>query len=243
MEDAEMSEAAKYLTDHKAELVAANDIPPYFESIVRRIDDVDASSDLSPNQMAAASDLYDYWFEYSSRTLDDSHVVPPPEAVNAHFLAMCKHRLEGARLFDSTQPRWLATTQPPTAVIGDRASDPLSISLAEPDPPTRRYQGESNQCDSIIDLALLNDTALCTGRFSPISISFHDSLGSDHAILTVYRSPPYEPLPYVPSILLGFVLNHSLMDSWSKDLSLLPTPPISSLASLVEAVDSLDADI
>ena len=56
-------------------------------------------------------------------------------------------------------------------------------------------QGKANQRDSIIDLALLNDSALCTGCFSPVSIDFDASLGSDHAALTVLWTPPLLPPP------------------------------------------------
>jgi len=104
-------------------------------------------------------------------------------------------------------------------------------------------KGEHHQCDSIIDLALLNDSALCTNCFSPVSISFLDLLGSDHAALSLTWSPPFDPLPYVPTILPGFVINDSLVPSWTKDFSLLPTPSISSLSSLTATADALDADI
>jgi len=104
-------------------------------------------------------------------------------------------------------------------------------------------RGEARQCDSIIDLALLNDSALCTGRFSPVSVSFLDSLGSDHAALSIIWSPPFEPLPYVPTILPGFVIDDSLVTSWTKDFSTLPTPDILDLASLTRAADALDMDI
>jgi len=106
---------------------------------------------------------------------------------------------------------------------------------------TRR--GEARQRDSIIDLALLNDSALCTGRFSSVSVSFPDSLGSDHAALSIDWSPPFEPLPYVPTLLPGFVIDDSLVASWTKDFASLPTPNISDIASLSCAADALDTDI
>ena len=105
------------------------------------------------------------------------------------------------------------------------------------------YQGEARQCDSIINLALLNDLALCTGRFSPVSVSFLDSLGSDHATLSISWSPPFEPLWYVPTLLPGFVIDDSLVASWTKDFALLPTPDISNIASLTRTADALDMDI
>jgi len=104
-------------------------------------------------------------------------------------------------------------------------------------------RGEAQQHDSIIDLALLNDSALCSGRFSHVSVSFLDSLGSDHAALSIDWSPPFKPLPYVPALLPGFVIDDSLVASWTKDFASLPTPLISDIASLSRAADALDTDI
>jgi len=116
------------------------------------------------------------------------------------------------------------------------------LSLANPTGfATRR--GEARQRDSIIDLALLNDSALCTGRFSSVSVSFPDSLGSDHAALLITWTPPFDPLPYIPTILPGFVIDDSLVASWTKDFASLPTPDISDIASLSCAADALDTDI
>ena len=99
------------------------------------------------------------------------------------------------------------------------------------------------ECDSVLDLFLLNDSAFATGRFSPMMISFNDSLGLDHAALSIFWSPPFEPTTYSPTILPGFILDDSLKDSWMKDFSLLPTPTISSLSSLSATADALDMDI
>ena len=104
-------------------------------------------------------------------------------------------------------------------------------------------QGEANQRDSVIDLALLNDSAFCSGCFSPVSVCFDTSLGSDHAALLLQWSPPFSPLPYVPTILPGFVIDDTLMATWTKDFSLLPTPIITDIDSLSRAVDALDMDI
>jgi len=104
-------------------------------------------------------------------------------------------------------------------------------------------RGEAQQRDSIINLALLNNSALCTGRFFPVSVSFLDSLGSDHAALTINWSPPYEPLPYVPTLLPGFVIDDSLVTSWTKDFASLPMPDILDIDSLTRTVDALDMDI
>jgi len=105
------------------------------------------------------------------------------------------------------------------------------------------HRGEARQRDSIIDLALLNDSALCTGRFSSVSVSFPDSLGSDHAALLISWTPPFDPLPYVPTVLPGFIIDNSLVASWTKDFASLPMPPISDIASLTHTADALDTDI
>jgi len=97
--------------------------------------------------------------------------------------------------------------------------------------------------DSVLDLFLLNDSALATGRFSPMTISFKDSLGLDHAALSIFWSLPFEPTAYSPMILPRFVLDNTLQDSWIKVFSLLPTPTIDSLSSLTAAADVLDMDI
>jgi len=104
-------------------------------------------------------------------------------------------------------------------------------------------KGEHHQRNSIIDLALLNDSALCTGHFSPVSISFDDSLGLDHAALYIHWSPPFDPLPYVPTVLPGFIIDDSLIASWTKDFASLPTPDISDIDSLSCTADALDTDI
>jgi len=110
---------------------------------------------------------------------------------------------------------------------------------------TRKGTHSDNRAehDSVLDLFLLNDCAVATSRFSPMTISFDDSLGSDHAALSIFWSPPYEPTTYSPTILPGFIIDDTLKDSWIKDFSLLPTPMISSISSLSTAADALDMDI
>jgi len=99
------------------------------------------------------------------------------------------------------------------------------------------------QRDSVLDLLLLNDAALCTGRFSSVSISFQDSLGSDHAALYISWFPPLPPRPYERAILPGFVLDDSLCDTWVKAFSSLPPSTIDSVTSLQLAALKFDSDI
>jgi len=108
---------------------------------------------------------------------------------------------------------------------------------------TRKGNPKHNERDSVLDLVLINDTAIATGRFSPITISFEDSIGSDHAALHIYWSPPLPPAMYSPQILPGFKLDDTLADTWKKEFAKLPTPSITSLPSLIAVADALDADI
>jgi len=62
-------------------------------------------------------------------------------------------------------------------------------------------------------------------------------------MLSITWSPPFEPLPYVPTLLPGFVIDDSLVTSWTKDFSLLPTPVISDIPSLTRTADALNTDI
>ena len=136
----------------------------------------------------------------------------------------------------------------PRATVSSWASslkewfEELDLSLVNPT-GLAMHRGKANQRDSVINLALLNDSALCSGRFSPVSICFDSSLGSDHAVLSIQWSPPYTPLPYIPTVLPGFVIDDALMASWTKDFSLLPTPDITDIDSLSCAADALDNNI
>jgi len=118
--------------------------------------------------------------------------------------------------------------------------------MSPPQTATRLGDPKSNgnfQRDSILDLVLLNDVATCTGRFSSVSVSFSDSLGSDHVALFICWFPPSPPQPYECTILPGFSLDDTLWDSWSKAFSLLPTPPTNTVPLLMTAADQFDTDI
>ena len=110
---------------------------------------------------------------------------------------------------------------------------------------TRKGTRSNNRTerDSVLNLFLLNDCTIVTGHFSPMTISFDNSLGSDHAALSIFWSPPFEPITYSPTILPGFIIDDALKDSWIKDFSLLSMPTISSISSLSTAADTLDTDI
>ena len=101
----------------------------------------------------------------------------------------------------------------------------------------------SMQHDSVLDLLLLNDAVLCTGHFSSVSISFQDSLGSDHAALYISWFPPLPPCPYKQAILPGFVLDDSLCDTWVKAFLSLPPSTIDLVTSLQLAALKFDSDI
>jgi len=119
--------------------------------------------------------------------------------------------------------------------------------LASP-PQVATCRGEATkrggvQADSVLDLLLLNGAASDSGLFSPVSVSFSDSLGLDHSAPFISWFPPTVPRPYKRLILPGFVLQDSLHDTWTKAFPLLPTPPMDSVPLLTAAADRLDLDI
>ena len=107
---------------------------------------------------------------------------------------------------------------------------------------------ESNRDDdslrpSVIDLALLNPAAIFSDQFSDLSISFDESLSTDHATLSMYWFPevciairPRERLP-------GFAIDDDGRDLWTTTFSSFPHPPISDIESLKAAADALSRDI
>ena len=151
--------------------------------------------------------------------------------------------------FNTHSSTWLlpwATVSPWAAPLEEWFKDAGLELVSPPHIATRRGDPTSSgdfQRDSVLDLLLLNEPALCSNRFSPVSVSFPDSLGSDHATLFISWFPPSPPRPYECSILPGFTLDDTLQDSWSKAFSLLPSPPTDTVQLLIAAADQYDTDI
>jgi len=98
---------------------------------------------------------------------------------------------------------------------------------------------------SVLDLALINEAAAISGQISPLSISFVDSISSDHAALSLFWYPAEAIAIAPPPKLTGYQVDHDFFDEWSKFFSaLLPEPtPLTSIESLRAASISLHEDI
>ena len=113
--------------------------------------------------------------------------------------------------------------------------------LNEPTVPT--WRGRHDQKESTIDLVLINEAASTHLALSPLSVSFTDSLGSDHAALS-FSWTPSSALPPVPrSLLPGFKLEDGLQQNWMVGFRCKPHPIITDIDSLVSAAAQLHKDI
>jgi hypothetical protein len=83
------------------------------------------------------------------------------------------------------------------------------------DTPTRVPSRKGDR-PSIIDLAFLNEAALAQGQTTPLTVSFGDSLGSDHAALLIELIPTDSPrLTLVPAR-PGYRPDADSQQAWSK---------------------------
>ena len=98
---------------------------------------------------------------------------------------------------------------------------------------------------SVLDLALINEAAAISGQISPVSISFVDSVSSDHAALSLFWYPAEAIAIAPPPELTGYQVDPDFFDEWSKFFTaLLPEPlPLTSVESLKAASISLHEDI
>ena len=99
--------------------------------------------------------------------------------------------------------------------------------------------------DSVLDLALINEAAAISGQISPLTISFSDSIMSDHAALSLFWYPAKAIAISLPPELTGFQIDDDYFEQWSKFFSCLlsiPTP-IHDIGSLNHAASSLHIDI
>ena len=97
--------------------------------------------------------------------------------------------------------------------------------------------------ESILDLALLNEAGAISGQISPLSISFQESVHSDYAALILTWHPAESIALAPPPLLVGYSVDDSLSESWTKSFSPLLSPPIHDIASLQAAADQLHNDI
>ena len=82
----------------------------------------------------------------------------------------------------------------------------LHIQNPEGVPTWRSARDDDSQRPSIIDLALINPAAIFSDQFSDLSISFSDSLSSDHASLSIYWFPEVSIAIRPREILTGYAI-------------------------------------
>ena len=105
------------------------------------------------------------------------------------------------------------------------------------------WLGRKDQHPSVLNLSLLNAPAIASNQFSDTSVSFEQSLGSDHAALSLLWTLLHA-LPPLPRLTLpGFAIEDDLKESWCKAFKAIPGPIISSPSSLAIAATWLLSDI
>ena len=107
----------------------------------------------------------------------------------------------------------------------------------------RSYQDRVHP--SVLDLALINKAAAISGQISPLSISFVDSVSSDHAALSLFWYPAEAIAITPPPELTGYQVDDDFFKEWSTFFAaLLPTPePLLTIDALRTASISLHKDI
>ena len=146
--------------------------------------------------------------------------------------------------FNTHGPEWSlpGATMSPWAQALEEWFEASELSICNPH-GIATWLGREDQRPSVLDLALLNTPAMLSDQFSETSVSFEQSLGSDHAALTVLWTPMHALPPLPPSTLPGFAIEDELKDTWCKAFAAIPDPIISSPASLAIAADRLLTDI
>jgi hypothetical protein len=96
---------------------------------------------------------------------------------------------------------------------------------------------------SIIDLTLINPAAIFSDQFSDLSISFNESLSSDHTQLSIYWFPEVSIAIHPCKILSGYAVDDLGHDSWMKHFSSSSPPTIYDIPSINYAAKSLYMDI
>ena len=105
------------------------------------------------------------------------------------------------------------------------------------------WLGCEDQRPSVLDLSLLNAPAIASDQFSDTSVSFEQSLGSDHATLSLLWTPLHALPPLPRTTLPGFAIEDDLKESWCKAFRAIPDPIILSPSSLAIVAERLLSDI
>src|SRR5712691_6781759 len=146
--------------------------------------------------------------------------------------------------FNTHSPTWsLPSTDPsPWVAHLERWFEANDLHLLNP-PDVATWDGRQDCRPSIIDLALFNEAAILSDQLSPVTVSFADSLGSDHAALS-FEWTPVMAIPAVPrECLPGFAIDDGLAESWQGAFTKKWGPVITDLPSLRVAAARLTEDI
>jgi hypothetical protein len=148
------------------------------------------------------------------------------------------------RDFNTHSPLWSIPNATPSAWVPrlvDWLMDQGLDLLNEPGLVT--WNGRKDQLASVLNLSFLNEAAMASDQFSLYSVSFEESVGSDHAasLLTWYPETSLALVP--PPAPVGFVVDDILKDSWIKKFCMESCPDIDSIPSLDDAAEKLHHDI
>jgi len=154
------------------------------------------------------------------RLINFYHCVPP-KGHNLHSLLAfeCDEAIPTVLCGDfNTHSRlWSlpSTTSSPWAIPLEEWFDANDFGLISPPHTVTWISDHDDQASSVLDLVLLNDTRMISGQLSTASISFADSLGSDHAAMS-WTWTPISAIPsFTTELLPGFVIDNDLADNWA----------------------------
>ena len=136
-----------------------------------------------------------------------------------------------------------SATLSPWAIPLEEWFDANNFDLISPPWTVTWISDHPGQTSSILDLVLLNAAGTISDQFSDASVSFADSLGSDHATLSWMWTPISTIPSIVPELLPGFMIDDDLADSWAVTFPCRAPTPLSDIPSLVTEADFLLTDI
>jgi len=146
--------------------------------------------------------------------------------------------------FNTHSPLWSVPNATPSAWASrlvDWFMDQGLDLLNEPGRVT--WNGCDDQLASVLDLAFLNEAAMASDQFSLYSVSFAESVGSDHAASLLTWHPETSLALVPPPAPVGFVIDDLVKDAWIKKFHLEPCPDINSIPALDDVAEKLHHDI
>ena len=181
------------------------------------------------------------------RLINIYHCVPPKGHALSHIFSLELDPVTPTLVagdFNTHGPEWSlpGASMSPWAQALEDWLEASELSLCNP-LGVATWLGCKDQRPSVLDLAFLNSPAMLSDQFSDLSVPFEQSLGSDHAALSLSWTP-LDALPPLPRTALpGFAIEDDLKDTWCKAFVAIPDPVISSPSSLAIAADRLLLDI